>query len=166
MYLVQIFDVFSICSWESCKDKLLHEKLSGTNKLYDCHLVNVVVFGSKWPRPSGSLSRSRGHMTGSGADWSAAWVLTERFLDVMQSKGHAEARRLPDWELGPGRPASAGLRLVGGRSAGRRRGAASAAAGSLWEERDAESHTLAAGRGGEGYPGNGDQRETETTGRR
>lgn len=68
-------------------------------------------------------------------------MLTERFLDVAQSKGHAETHaRLPDWELGPGRPASAGLRLVGGRSAGRRRGAASAAAGSLWEERDTESH--------------------------
>lgn len=82
-------------------------------------------------------------MTGSGADWSAASVLTEHFLDVTQSKGHAETHPLPDWELGPGRPASAGLRLAGGRSAGRRRGAPSAAAGSLWKQRGRSCVTTA-----------------------
>lgn len=68
-------------------------------------------------------------------DWSAASLLTEHFLDVTQSEGHAETHDLPDWELDPGGPASAGLRLAGGRSAGRRRGAASAAAGNLWVKR-------------------------------
>lgn len=132
MYLVHIF-VFNIFALESVSKLWLVESVTLSNGYY---LAVVVVFGLKCRRPGSSISRSRGHMTGSGADWSAAWVLTERFLDVTQSKSHAESRRLPDWELGPGRPASADLRQVEGRSAGRRRGAASAAAGSLWEERD------------------------------
>lgn len=63
-------------------------------------------------------------MTGSGADWSAASVLTQHFLDVTRSQGHAETESpylIGSSALGvPPQPASDWSRdgqLVGGEVA-------------------------------------------------
>lgn len=108
-------------------------------------------------------------MTGSGADWSAAKVLTEHFLDVTRSNGRTVTRPYLTGRssLGvPPQPASDWSRdgqLVGGEVPR----LLLRVCGSRERERRGRSHNLAAAWEGEdGFHGNRDQRETRSTGRR